>query len=146
MLPSASADKGVGVSGNNPWHQALEQLEQAARIMNLDPNVHEVLRYPKRALEVAVPVRMEDGTVRTFTGYRVQHNTSRGPSKGGIRYHPGVDVDEVQGAGDVDDLEVRPGGHPLRRRQGRRDRSTRRALSSASSSTSPGATPPRSCR
>ena len=95
MLPSLSADKGVGV-GENPWHQALEQLEQAARIMNLDPNVHEVLRYPKRTLEVAVPVRMEDGTVKTFTGYRVHHNTSRGPSKGGIRYHPSVNVDEVK--------------------------------------------------
>jgi glutamate dehydrogenase (NAD(P)+) len=83
------------VSGN-PWHQALEQLEQAARIMNLDPNVHEVLRYPKRSLEVAVPVKMEDGSVHTFTGYRVHHNTSRGPSKGGIRYHPGVNLDEVK--------------------------------------------------
>ena len=80
----------------NPWHQALEQLEQAARIMNLDPNVHDVLRYPKRTLEVAVPVRMEDGRVKTFTGYRVHHNTSRGPSKGGIRYHPGVNLDEVK--------------------------------------------------
>jgi glutamate dehydrogenase (NAD(P)+) len=80
----------------NPWHQALEQLDQAAKIMNLDPSVHEVLRYPKRALEVAVPVRMEGGIVHTFTGYRVHHNTSRGPSKGGIRYHPDVNLDEVK--------------------------------------------------
>jgi len=80
----------------NPWHQALEQLDQAARIMNLDPSVHEVLRFPKRTLEVAVPVRMEDGNVKNFTGYRVHHNTSRGPSKGGIRYHPDVHLDEVK--------------------------------------------------
>jgi glutamate dehydrogenase (NAD(P)+) len=80
----------------NPWEQALEQLDQAAKIMNLDPSVHEVLRYPKRTLEVAVPVRMEKGLVRTFTGYRVHHNTSRGPSKGGIRYHPDVNLDEVK--------------------------------------------------
>jgi glutamate dehydrogenase (NAD(P)+) len=80
----------------NPWEQALEQLDQAARIMNLDPNVHEVLRHPKRTLEVAVPVRMEDGSVHTFTGYRVHHNTSRGPSKGGIRYHPDVTLAEVK--------------------------------------------------
>ena len=80
----------------NSWDQALEQLDQAARIMNLDPNVHDVLRHPKRMLEVAVPVRMDDGTVRTFSGYRVHHNTSRGPSKGGIRYHPTVTLDEVK--------------------------------------------------
>jgi glutamate dehydrogenase (NAD(P)+) len=80
----------------NPWQQALEQLDQAAKIMNLDPSVHEILRYPKRTLEVAVPVRMEGGLVKTFTGYRVHHNTSRGPSKGGIRYHPDVNLDEVK--------------------------------------------------
>ena len=78
------------------WQQALEQLDQAARIMNLDPNVHEVLRYPKRTLEVAIPIRLDDDTVKVFTGYRVHHNTSRGPSKGGIRYHPGVNLDEVK--------------------------------------------------
>jgi glutamate dehydrogenase (NAD(P)+) len=83
------------VSGS-AWQQALFQLDEAARIMNLDPNVHEVLRRPKRALEVAVPVRMDDGHVQTFTGYRVHHNTSRGPSKGGIRYHPGVNLDEIK--------------------------------------------------
>jgi glutamate dehydrogenase (NAD(P)+) len=83
------------VSGS-AWQQALEQLDQAARIMNLDPNVHEVLRYPKRTLEVAIPIRMDDDSVRSFTGYRVHHNTSRGPSKGGIRYHPGVNLDEVK--------------------------------------------------
>ncbi len=78
------------------WEQAREQLDQAARIMNLDPSVHEVLRYPKRTLEVAVPIRMDDGAVRVYTGYRVHHNTSRGPSKGGIRYHPSVNLDEVK--------------------------------------------------
>ena len=78
------------------WDQALAQLDQAARIMNLDPNVHEVLRNPKRALIVSVPIRMDDGTVRSFTGYRVHHNTSRGPSKGGIRYHPSVTLEEVK--------------------------------------------------
>ena len=78
------------------WQQAREQLDQAARIMNLDPNVHEVFRYPKRTLEVAIPIKLDDDSVRTFTGYRVHHNTSRGPSKGGIRYHPGVNLDEVK--------------------------------------------------
>ncbi|MGH2677468.1 MAG: Glu/Leu/Phe/Val family dehydrogenase, partial [Actinomycetota bacterium] len=64
--------------------------------MNLDPNVHEVLRFPKRTLEVAIPIRLDDEMVKVFTGYRVHHNTSRGPSKGGIRYHPGVNLDEVK--------------------------------------------------
>ncbi|MFN2590361.1 MAG: Glu/Leu/Phe/Val dehydrogenase [Actinomycetota bacterium] len=64
--------------------------------MNLDPGVHEVLRHPRRALEVAIPVRMDDGTVKVFTGFRVHHNTSRGPSKGGLRYHPAVTLDEVK--------------------------------------------------
>jgi len=64
--------------------------------MDLDPNILEVLRSPRRALEVSVPTRMDDGTVRVFQGYRVHHNTSRGPSKGGIRYHPAVSMDEVK--------------------------------------------------
>jgi glutamate dehydrogenase (NAD(P)+) len=80
----------------NPWEQALAQLDQAARIMNLDPNVHEVLSHPKRTLEVAVPIRRDNGGVEVFTGYRVHHNTTRGPSKGGIRYHPDVNLDEVK--------------------------------------------------
>jgi glutamate dehydrogenase (NAD(P)+) len=64
--------------------------------MNLDPGVHAVLRSPKRILTVSVPTRMDDGTVKVFTGYRVHHSTSRGPSKGGLRYHPDVDLNEVK--------------------------------------------------
>src|SRR6266496_5366220 len=64
--------------------------------MNLDPGVHEVLSNPRRALEVTMPVRMDDGSITVFKGYRVHHNTSRGPSKGGIRYHPAVSMDEVK--------------------------------------------------
>ena len=80
----------------SPWDVALRQLDDAATALNLDPSVHEVLRNPRRALEVSVPTRMDDGTVRVFRGYRVHHNTSRGPSKGGIRYHPAVTLDEVK--------------------------------------------------
>jgi glutamate dehydrogenase (NAD(P)+) len=75
---------------------ALSQLDEAARTMDLDPGVLEVLRHPRRALEVSIPVRMDDGQIRVFKGYRVHHNTSRGPSKGGIRYHPAVTLDEVK--------------------------------------------------
>jgi len=83
------------VSGS-AWESALKQLDDAARTMNLDPGVHEVLRNPRRALEVSVPTRMDDGSIRVFKGYRVHHSTSRGPSKGGIRYHPAVTLDEVK--------------------------------------------------
>jgi glutamate dehydrogenase (NAD(P)+) len=84
------------MSSASTWDIALSQLDEAAAKMNLDPGVHEVLRHPRRALEVAVPVRMDEGTVQVFTGYRVHHNTSRGPSKGGLRYHPMVTLDEVK--------------------------------------------------
>jgi glutamate dehydrogenase (NAD(P)+) len=84
------------VTSTSPWDAALSQLDEAARSMELDSGVHEVLRSPKRVLSVAVPTRMDDGSVKVFTGYRVHHNTSRGPSKGGIRYHPDVSMDEVK--------------------------------------------------
>ncbi len=78
------------------WDTSLRQLDEAARTMNLDAAVHEVLRHPRRALTVSIPVRMDDGSTTVFTGYRVHHNTSRGPSKGGLRYHPAVTLDEVK--------------------------------------------------
>ena len=84
------------MSSGSAWESALQQLDDAARIIDLDPGVHEVLRNPRRTLEVAVPTRMDDGSIRVFTGYRVHHNTSRGPSKGGLRYHPAVTLDEVK--------------------------------------------------
>jgi glutamate dehydrogenase (NAD(P)+) len=78
------------------WQAALSQLDEAAALMNLDPAVHEILRTPKRSLTVAVPIKLDDGGVKVFVGHRVHHNTSRGPSKGGIRFHPGVTLDEVK--------------------------------------------------
>jgi glutamate dehydrogenase (NAD(P)+) len=84
------------VVGGSALESALRQLDDAAKVMGLDAGVHEVLSHPRRALEVAIPVKMDDGTIQVFTGYRVHHNTSRGPSKGGIRYHPSVTLDEVK--------------------------------------------------
>jgi glutamate dehydrogenase (NAD(P)+) len=78
------------------WISALSQLEQAAKLLNLDPGVHETLANPKRILIVSVPTRMDDGTTKVHTGYRVHHSTSRGPTKGGIRYHPSVTLDEMK--------------------------------------------------
>ncbi len=74
---------------------AVAQFDQAAEAMGLDPNLRERLKIPQRSLVVSLPVRMDDGRVEVFTGYRVQHDSSRGPSKGGIRYHPDVNLGEV---------------------------------------------------
>jgi len=74
---------------------AVAQFDQAAETMGLDPNLRERLKCPQRSLVVSIPVRMDDGRVEVFTGYRVQHDTSRGPSKGGIRYHSDVNLGEV---------------------------------------------------
>ena len=79
----------------DPWQAVLERLDDAATLINLDPDVHAMLRVPRRVLEVRVPVRMDDGRVEVFTGWRVHHDTTRGPGKGGIRFHPTVDAAEV---------------------------------------------------
>jgi glutamate dehydrogenase (NAD(P)+) len=81
---------------DSAWETALAQLDETAEIMGLAPGVHEMLRTPKRALIVAVPFRMDDGTTRVLQGYRVHHNVTRGPAKGGIRYHPDLTLDEVK--------------------------------------------------
>jgi glutamate dehydrogenase (NAD(P)+) len=83
-------------TGQSPWQVAIAQLDHVATKINLDPYVHERLRHPQRELTVSIPMRMDDGTARVFTGYRVQHSLIRGPAKGGIRYHPDVTLDEVR--------------------------------------------------
>lgn len=81
---------------NTPiYRMALSQFEEAADRMNLDDNLRERFRTPQRALFVSIPVRMDDGRVRVFHGYRVQHDDSLGPSKGGVRYHPSVNLGEI---------------------------------------------------
>ncbi len=80
----------------DPWAVALEQFSIAADRLHLDPNMRAILGTCQRELIVNFPVRMADGAVKVFTGYRVQHNVSRGPGKGGIRYHPSVTLNEVK--------------------------------------------------
>ncbi|MGK2947999.1 MAG: Glu/Leu/Phe/Val family dehydrogenase [Acidimicrobiales bacterium] len=80
----------------NAWQTVLDRLDDAAKLADLDPDIHRILRTPERVLEVAVPVRMDDNRVEVFTGWRVHHDTTRGPGKGGIRFHPDVDADEVR--------------------------------------------------
>jgi glutamate dehydrogenase (NAD(P)+) len=80
----------------NPWQVAQQQFDLAAERLNLDPGLRRVLREPRRELTVHFPVKMDDGSVQVFSGYRVQHNLGRGPAKGGIRYHQDVSLDEVK--------------------------------------------------
>jgi glutamate dehydrogenase (NAD(P)+) len=79
-----------------PLAVALEQYDLAAEKLRLSSDVREVLRYPKRELAVNFPVQLDDGSTRVFTGYRIQHNITRGPAKGGIRYHPTVSLDSIK--------------------------------------------------
>lgn len=80
----------------NPFEVAQRQLDMAAQILRLDPGVHALLREPMRELHVTIPVRMDDGTVKVFKGFRVQYNDARGPAKGGIRFHPEETIDTVR--------------------------------------------------
>ncbi|MBI3951183.1 MAG: Glu/Leu/Phe/Val dehydrogenase [Acidobacteria bacterium] len=80
----------------NPFHIARAQFDVAADYLQLDPGMREVLKTPKRQMIVSIPVKMDDGSLAVFEGFRVQHNIARGPAKGGIRYHPAVTLDEVK--------------------------------------------------
>ena len=80
----------------NPFEFAQRQFDRAADHLGLDAGMRDVLRSPKRQLTVSIPVRMDNKRIKVFTGYRVQHSIARGPSKGGIRFHPGVTLDEVK--------------------------------------------------
>ena len=73
----------------------LQEFDGAARILNLEPGIWKILTHPKRQIIVSCPVQMDNGEIEVFTGYRVQYNITLGPAKGGIRYHPGVTLDEV---------------------------------------------------
>ena len=78
------------------FENAMRQFDQAASLLNLNPGLLNIIKRPRRSIILELPMVMDDGTYRLFTGYRVQHSIARGPGKGGIRYHPGVTLDEVQ--------------------------------------------------
>lgn len=80
----------------NPFAIAQAQLDQAAELLQLDPDMHAFLREPMREFHFSIPVRMDDGRTRTFRGYRVQYNDARGPAKGGLRFHPNETIDTVR--------------------------------------------------
>jgi len=83
-------------SGINPFEVALTQLDEVSSLMGLDNGIHQFLAQPKRVLTISIPVKMDDGSIKVFTGFRSQHNDALGPFKGGIRYHPQVTIDEVK--------------------------------------------------
>ncbi len=91
MAPTTSSDERL-----NPFKIAQRQLDEAAALLKLDPAVHELLRWPIRELHVTLPVKMDDGSTKIFHGFRVQYNDARGPTKGGIRYHPQETIDTVR--------------------------------------------------
>src|SRR5690606_26448939 len=84
------------VQHSNPFLNAQRQLLTAVEQLGLDRAVYEVLKEPERVIIVSIPVRMDDGSLRTFTGYRAQHTLVTGPAKGGIRFHPDVTLDEIK--------------------------------------------------
>ena len=92
VRPTVSPDG----KGLNPFEIAQRQLDEAAALLQLDPALHEFLRWPTRELHVTLPVKMDDGTTKIFHGFRVQYNDARGPCKGGIRYHPAETIDTVR--------------------------------------------------
>ena len=83
----------------NAFEMAQRQFDHVAELLKLDPQVREILRYPLREFHFRIPVRMDDGSIRVFEGFRVQHNDARGPNKGGIRFHPAETVDTVRALG-----------------------------------------------
>lgn len=103
----------------NLFEMAQIPLNKAIEVMKLDPNAAAIIACPERTLEVSIPVKMDDGTTKVFTGYRSQHSTIMGPAKGGIRYHQSVNMDEVKNSGFLDDLQMRSCQSALRRRQRR---------------------------
>jgi hypothetical protein len=86
----------MAIDIENPYNVAVAQFDEAAERLGLSQAMRAILRKPKRELIVNFPVRMDNGDVEMFTGYRVQHNINRGPAKGGIRFSPAVSLDEVR--------------------------------------------------
>ena len=84
------------MAGQNPFKMAQNQIDTCAKILKLDSNAHSIIRVPMRELHVSLPVRMDDGTIKVFQGFRVQYNDARGPTKGGIRFHPEETIDTVR--------------------------------------------------
>lgn len=95
-MANAMVDDVREVKEENPFESMMARFDRAAQLLDLDPDLYAVMRVPNRELKVYIPVRMDSGRIEVFEGYRVQHNSARGPAKGGIRYSPDVTLDEVR--------------------------------------------------
>ena len=95
-MANAFVDDVKHLKEENPFDSMMERFDEAAHLLNLDPNIYKILRWPNREITLYIPVLMDDGNFQVFTGYRVQHNFARGPAKGGIRFSPDVSLDEVR--------------------------------------------------
>lgn len=95
-MPSAFVDDAKEIKEDNPFESMMQRFDEAAARLNLDPNIYKILRWPNREITIYIPVMMDDGNYQVFTAYRVQHNFARGPAKGGVRYSPDVNLDEVR--------------------------------------------------
>src|SRR5713226_7834641 len=95
-MPTALVDDIREIKEDNPFESMMSRFDRAAQLLNLDPDLYAVMRVPNRELKVYIPTRMDSGRIQVFEGFRVQHNFARGPAKGGIRYAPDVNIDEVR--------------------------------------------------
>ena len=89
-------DKDRFLSEDNPFEDMMSRFDRAAELLDLEPGLYKILRHPEKQITLSVPVMMDNGEIEVFTGYRVLHNTSRGPAKGGIRFDLQVNPDEVK--------------------------------------------------
>jgi glutamate dehydrogenase (NAD(P)+) len=95
-MVAAMADDVRHFKEDSPFESMMSRFDQAARLLDLDPDLYAVMRVPNRELKVYIPTRMDSGRIQVFEGFRVQHNFARGPAKGGIRYAPDVSIDEIR--------------------------------------------------
>src|SRR5437764_9487412 len=95
-MSTALVDDIKEIKEDNPFESMMSRFDRAAQLLNLDPDLYAVMRVPNRELKVYIPTRMDSGRIQVFEGFRVQHNFARGPAKGGIRYSPDVNIDEVR--------------------------------------------------
>src|SRR3982075_3451603 len=95
-MSTALVDDIREIKEDNPFESMMSRFDRAAQLLNLDPDLYAVMRVPNRELKVYIPTRMDSGRIQVFEGFRVQHNFARGPAKGGIRYSPDVNLDEIR--------------------------------------------------
>src|SRR5262249_15950466 len=95
-MATAFVDDIKEIKEENPFESMMQRFDEAARLLDLDPNIYKILSWPTREITLSIAVLMDDGNCQVFPGYRVPHNFARGPAKGGVRFSPDVSLDEVR--------------------------------------------------